>query len=198
DQRADLLAERDAARGGRRVRLVVGVDEDRHDRQPVALEIAPMDEGIGVALGLARGQRADRGDVEILFGEALDQVLRQSGMDRIVDVGAVFFAALLRATVPVVGGQVGARLGVGNGFAVIDRDRGIVLRREQFVLVVADDDQRVEIGAADFVAHMVHRGLGLVPAFRDGVGLDQRRGFVGELGDELVVGNQVAVEIVMG
>src|SRR5215831_17287627 len=76
DQLLQRLAQAHAALRQRRVRRVVGVEEDRHDRQhlrAVALQVPAVDEGIRMALALCLPQARDRGDVELALDQPFDE-----------------------------------------------------------------------------------------------------------------------------
>jgi len=72
-----------------------------------------------------------------------------------------------------------------------------VLVLEELVLVVADDDQRVELGLRDLRSHALHRLLHLVVARRDRFVRDQLGDVRGCPGEHLRVGARLALAIVV-
>jgi hypothetical protein len=69
---------------------------------------------------------------------------------------------------------------------------------EQLVLVVAADDERIELCPAHLLAHAVHGALRIVKALGDGFGRHEGRGVLGRFGEDLAVGDAVAELVVEG
>ena len=157
DGGADRLAELVAAPRRRLVRRVVGVDADRHDRHDI-LHDPLVHKANRVAFAFTFGRSARGGDVELAVDEFIDQMPRQAGIDGVVARRFLFIPTRRRPPSPI---RVRNRLHrhVGDGFAVIDEDAGHVVVMIKLVLVVADDDQRVELCLAQKIPEPRHRAL---------------------------------------
>src|SRR5690348_280015 len=92
DGRADRLPELVAAPRRRLVRRVVGVDADRHDRHDI-LHNALVHKADRVPFAFALRSSARSSDVELAVDELVDQVPRQSRIDRVVARGFFFVPA---------------------------------------------------------------------------------------------------------
>src|SRR6267154_1874142 len=100
DGGADRLAELVAARRGRLVWRVVGVDADRHDWHDF-LHDPLVDKADCVPLALALGCRIGGRDVELAVDQLVDQMARQLRIDRIVARLLFLIPARRRSPAPI-------------------------------------------------------------------------------------------------
>ncbi len=121
-------------------------------------------------------------------------------MAGIVDVSVVLEAAHLRAVVPLFRPAeplgVGAA-GIADALAVIDADRRHVLVLEKLVLIVADDDENVELRRGDLGLEAFHRVLHSVETSGDRLGGDQLRNIGGCAGEDVGIGARPALAVVV-
>src|SRR6516225_1449682 len=89
---------------------------------------------------------------------------RQVRLDRIVPGYLFFVIARGGQPRPFRALEIGREWHVADGVAVIDENRRQVILVEQLLLVVAEDDQRVEFGATRTLLQPFDRRLGLVVA----------------------------------
>src|SRR6516164_3640862 len=89
---------------------------------------------------------------------------RQVRLDRIVPGYLFFVIARGDQPRPFRALEIGREWHVADGVAVIDENRRQVILVEQLLLVVAEDDQRVEFGATRTLLQPFDRRLGLVVA----------------------------------
>ncbi len=139
----DGPAELVAALRCRLVRRVVRVEQHRHDgHHPVAHEPL-VHEAPGVTEGTVARLHADVGHVEVeVSRERLDQVPAEGRIHREGPVPAVPVQAPVRE--PAKGRHaLDRRREVLDGLAPVDAERGLVVRAEPLVLVVADHDDHV-------------------------------------------------------
>src|SRR5207245_9095634 len=103
-------------------------------------------------LVLLAGQARNRRNVELALDQSLDERERKRPVAGIVDVSFLFEAAHLRAVVPLFGPAEALGVGpagVADALAGIDADRRHVQVLEKLVLIVADDDEKVELRRGD-------------------------------------------------
>ena len=125
-----------------------------------------MDEAEGMPLALARRQRVGRRHVELGLDQGRDQMIGEPGMDGIVPRLALLVVARGGALHPVgpprsVDAGAGAASGpvrhVGDRLAAIDQHARHVVVVIDLLVVVADHDHRVEVGACQPVAQPIDR-----------------------------------------
>jgi hypothetical protein len=117
--------------------------------------------------------------------QAIDQVHRHPWMTWIVRVLLLLEAPHLRLLVPGIGGGVLARR-VANGVAIIDHHWRHEVVVEQFMLIIAADQQNVQLRGLHVSPHVIDRFTHGLVAFRDclighkfvGVGGGARQQFV--------------------
>ena len=144
-----------------------------------------MDEGEGVALAFALGQGIGGGDVELAVDQRSDEMVGEPGLDRIMPRLALLVVAGHGALHPVrrpradVRGRARPVGHVGNRRAAIDQDAGHVVVVIELLVVVADDDQRIELRADQAVVQPAegrHRaGVAFAELLRGKLGLQRRR-----------------------
>ncbi len=156
----DRLAELVAAPRRRLVRRKVGIDEHRHDRQRRVIHEPLANKGKGMAFALAVGQRVRRDRVELAIDEGSGQVQRQAALDR---VGArLRFLVVARRRPPrPIGARKAVERDVADRLAAIDYEARQVVVLVDFLVIVADDDQCVELGAPHRIPEMGDPGLRL-------------------------------------
>jgi hypothetical protein len=135
-------------------------------------------------------QALRRADVEAFLHQLVDHVHREPGMHRIIARRVVLEEPLPVLHVPVrivLAIILVLLVAVANGVAVVDREGRAAVLLIALVLVVADYDQHVELGAGERLGDVPDAGTG------DVLALDQmlRRHHVGKLGIGLL--EQVAV-----
>ena len=112
-----------------------------------------------MALALvARQPVADR-HVEFVIDEMPDEVARQRVLDGKINAPMRNVVAVLDRCEPVDPFALGRAHGVGHGAAAVDQQPGQVILEEEFLLVVAEDDQRVQLRRADLRREPIERGL---------------------------------------
>ncbi len=131
--------------------------------------------------------------MELAVDQLADQVQCQGRLDPII-------ARLLLLVIPrgckprpFRALEIGRERHVADGVAVIDENRGQVVFVEQLVLIVADNDQCVELGAAHTLLQPLDRRLGLVVTCEEALrGQFRQRSRVGAA-QQFLVGGGIAL-----
>src|SRR5262249_60515541 len=134
----------EAARRAWLIGRVIGVQDDWHDRDRPVRHKAPVDERIGVTFELLAFQRFHRRDVKALVGQSGRNVGTEASVAWVEALVLVLHALALVLEVPAICGLSG-RGRIADAVAIVDGNRRPALVAENLALVVADDDQYIEL-----------------------------------------------------
>src|SRR4051812_41980766 len=95
DRRAQALSKTEAPSRSWLIRRVIGIYNDRHDRQRLATEKAPVDKAEGMTLAALAAKRIGKRHVEVVLNQMIHHMTRKRRRNRIIprDLGFVILRA---------------------------------------------------------------------------------------------------------